>query len=474
MMYRNSQKAIERLAKELTKSKAEKAFALCRLHYKNESEPSDALKQEIAAVQIAKNGYIFVVNSREGRHKGELVIHPSSIGLNLYDVSHIRKLLDEIDENKKVNGYSNFIRYSQYTIAKDRQSEMKIGYFKYFAPWHWVIVAAGYESDIFASSAEIRNNMIQVIISVSLIAILIVYLIIRQMFKPIKLLTDSTKEIAKGNWEIFLAHNSDDEIGVLSESFNKMVKSLRENAQMWQEFEVARRMQTRLLPKSCPEITGLRITAKTIPAAKVGGDFYDFLPFKSKRLGIMIGDVSGHGLSAAMVMAGAMSTIRFAAEGNNQTNRALGSANVRLNKDLQKNMFVALFYGIIDLQNQKILYANAGQPLPLICRNGQVSCLPQVEHGDRFPLGLVNDCTYRQNSFDLKFGDTLLFYTDGIVETYNPYKELYDFDRFYSSVQLHMHLDLQEMIERLVNDMDDYRNTADLNDDVTLVAVRVE
>ena len=253
-----------------------------------------------------------------------------------------------------------------------------------------------------------------------------------------------------------------------------MVKSLRENAQMWQEFEVARQIQTWMLPGSYPEIAGIKISAKSIPAKKVGGDFYDFLTLPSEQLGIMIGDVSGHGLSGAMVMTAALSTLRFAAEGNNQTDQVLELANVQLNKNLQKNMFVALFYGIIDLQNRKIFYTNAGQPLPLICRNGQMTCLPQVERGDRFPLGLVDHSTYRQNSFDLKSGDTLIFYTDGILETMNTDKNFYDFDKFCSSIQTHVHLDISEMINGLVSDVDDYRTTADLYDDITLVALRID
>jgi len=474
MGYRNSQKAIEQLAKELTKSKAEQAFALAVYHNRNKTGPSDELKKEIAEIKIAKNGYIFVVDNTNDQHKGELIIHPSNTGLNVYHVVHIRRILDEIEKNNSKNGYSNFIRYSQYTAARDRRSEMKIGYFKYFAPWQWVIIAAGYESDIFSSSAEVRENMIQVIISVSLIAIIVVYFIIQHMFKPIKRLTDSTKEVAKGNWEISLSCNTNDEIGVLSESFNEMVKSLRQNAYMWQEFEIARKMQFSMLPESCPDVAGLKIGARSIPATKVGGDFYDFLPFSSEQMGIIIGDVSGHGLSAAMVMTAAMSTVKFAAEENDQTHHALKFANTRLGKYLQKNMFVALFYGIIDYQNMKIHYTNAGQPFPVMCRNGEVIYLPQVEEGDRFPLGMVSNCTYHQNSFDLQSGDTLFFYTDGILETINTDNEFYDFDRFSSSVQLYSHLEPNNIIAKVISDLDNYRDTAELHDDVTLVVVKIE
>jgi sigma-B regulation protein RsbU (phosphoserine phosphatase) len=137
-------------------------------------------------------------------------------------------------------------------------------------------------------------------------------------------------------------------------------------------------------------------------------------------------------------------------------------------------MFVALFYGIVDQQNKKVFYTNAGQPLPLICRDGQLQCIPQLEQETRFPLGLVDSCNYQQNSFKIESGDTLVFYTDGILETMNNYNDSYDSDRFYSSVLAHSHLDINEMTERLVADMNDYRSTSDLNDDVTLVIVRIK
>jgi len=474
--YRESRSEIEKLAKDLTKSKTQEAFSLIDQYYKNGAEFSDELREKIASIQIANEGYIAVIDNMDGPQKGKLVIHPSNEGLLLYNDNfpHIVKILNEIDENGKLLGFGNFTHYRQQTIAKGRKGEMKIGYFKYFSPWNFVILATGYERDIFASRVIVRNSTIQVIILVSLIGILAVSITTRQMFKPVQRLTESTKEVAKGNWEISIDNNSNDEIGILSDSFNKMVKSLRENTRIWHEFKVAQEMQAKMLPDSCPKMVGIKISAKSIPAKQVGGDFYDFLTLKSQRLGIIIGDVSGHGISAAMVMAAAMSTIRFAAEANEQTDLVLQLANSRLKKDIQKNMFVALFYGIIDLRNRQIHYTNAGLPLPLLWRKGKVNLLPQTDESDRFPLGLVDRCIYKQLSFDLNPGDILIFYTDGIIETMNACQESYDFERFSASICQHIQLDPTDIIENLINDMTHHIGSIDLYDDVTLVVVKIE
>jgi sigma-B regulation protein RsbU (phosphoserine phosphatase) len=434
------------------------------------------LKEKIAAIKVARGGYISVLSNEDGPNKGVLVIHPSDVGAKLYtnEFPHIKKILDEIDAHGKANGYANFTYYRQQTKAKGRQGEKKIGYFKYFTPWDWVILSTGYEKDVFSSRDALRRTLIQVFVLVMFVSVVVVYLIIRHMFKPVQRLTDVTKEVAKGNWDISIDYKSNDEIGTLAQSFNVMVQSLRENARIWHEFNVAREMQTRMLPDIFPEVAGIQISAKSIPAKEVGGDFYDFLPLQNEKLGVVIGDVAGHGVSAAMVMTAAMSALRFAAEDKTQTDEVLSLANNRLNKDIQNNMFVALFYGIIDPKKRRIYYTNAGQTMPLFWRRGSVDFLPQAENSDRFPLGIVKSTIYEQLTFDLEAGDILVFYTDGIVDAMNGFYEAYGFDRFSDSIRRHAQLEPTEMVEKLVEDMKLYSGEDNFHDDVTLVIIEIK
>lgn len=474
LSYRESKWKIKELARELLVSKTEQAFALCDRHYKNSLEVSAELKQEIADIGIAADGYVTVINNEDGLNKGVLIIHPTDVGKSLYndDFQHIKDVLDEIDLNDGVMGYSNLIYYHQGTNAKGRQGEKKIGYFKYFAPWHWVILATGYEKDVFASRDQLRATLIPLVVLVMLAGSVVVYLTIGQMFRPIQRLTESTKEVAKGNWDISIDYKSNDEIGALAQSFDKMVQSLRENARMWHEFNVARDMQAQMLPDTYPEIEGIQISAKSVPTTEVGGDFYDFLQLPDGRLGIVVGDVSGHGVAAAMVMTAALGAVRFAAEEKECTHEVLNMVNFRLNKDIQNHMFVALFYGILDPKTRKLYYTNAGQTMPFLLRDGKIDFLPQAEKTDRFPLGIVKATVYEQLSIELQPGDMLIHYTDGIVDVMNGSHETYGFDRLSESIKQNASLPPSELIDKLIAEMSEYGGDSNIEDDVTLVVLK--
>lgn len=474
LSYRESKWKIKELARELLVSKTEQAFALCDHHYKNSLEVSAELKQEIADIGIAADGYVTVINNEDGLNKGVLIIHPTDVGKSLYndDFQHIKDVLDEIDLNDGVMGYSNLIYYHQGTNAKGRQGEKKIGYFKYFAPWHWVILATGYEKDVFASRDQLRATLIPLVVLVMLAGSVVVYLTIGQMFRPIQRLTESTKEVAKGNWDISIDYKSNDEIGALAQSFDKMVQSLRENARMWHEFKVARDMQAQMLPDTYPEIEGIQISAKSVPTTEVGGDFYDFLQLQDGRLGIVVGDVSGHGVAAAMVMTAALGAVRFAAEEKECTHEVLNMVNFRLNKDIQNHMFVALFYGILDPKTRKLYYTNAGQTMPFLLRNGEIDFLPQADKTDRFPLGIVKATVYEQLSIELQPGDMLIHYTDGIVDVMNGSHETYGFDRLSESIKQNASLPPSELIDKLIAEMSEYGGDSNIEDDVTLVVLK--
>jgi serine phosphatase RsbU (regulator of sigma subunit) len=471
--YRESKSKVKELARELLVTKTDQGFALCDHHYKTSPVPSEELKEKIAGIRIARDGYIAVIGNQPGANKGVLVVHPENVGTLLYneEYPHIKDIIEKIDAGKNLDG--GWTEYRQMTDALGFKGQKKIGYFKYFEPWNWIILSTSYEKDVFASRDELRSTLWKLFVLVVLGAAVVVYVIIREMFKPVQRLTESTQEVAKGNWDISIDYKAKDEIGTLARSFEKMVRSLRENARMWHEFNVARDMQAEMLPKSQPEIEGLQIFAKSTPAKEVGGDFYDFLNFDSNKIGIVVGDVSGHSVSAAMVMTAAMGAMRFAAEDYDKTDEVLNLVNTRLNKDIQTNMFVALFYGILDVTKRQLHYTNAGQTMPFLWRAGEVSFLPQAEDSDRFPLGIVKSSVYEQLTLDLQSGDILIFYTDGVVEVMNGSYETFGFDRLSDSIRKLASLPPDEMVERLLADTKGYCGNCEFHDDITVVVVKV-
>jgi len=476
VIYQESRKEIETLARDLLRARTEFAYALCERYDSQDQQAIPELRQEIRKVRIAADGYIAVIQNAPAAQKGVLVIHPTAEGqnINTLEFPHIQEIIQSIDAAGQSDRYAGYKDFRQGTEARGRQGEKKIGYYMYYKPWDWILLSTAYESDIFGRAEAVKERTIFAIAFVGLVAIFLVTLSIRNMFVPLKQLTELTHRVAEGNLDASIVVESKDEIGTLAKSFNLMLRSLKQNLRISQEFDIARRMQAEMLPKTAPKISGLLIEGLSLPATEVGGDFYDFLPLDGDRLGVVIGDVSGKGVSGAMVMTGALSAIRFAAEERQTTSEILERSNRRLVNDIQVNMFVAVFCGIFDLEKNVLSYSNAGQTMPMLCRNGEVNFLPQSENGDRFPLGIRRQMNFEQMQIGLQPGDLLVFYTDGIVDMVNGTVEPFGFERLQESIKKHCQASLNELPRRLVADAEAYAGGKEHLDDLTLMAVRVE
>ncbi|RMD96397.1 MAG: HAMP domain-containing protein [Calditrichaeota bacterium] len=472
--FRQSRSEIQSLARELLKARTEYAFTLCELYNDLHGQPAKELIRRIQSVRIAHDGYIAVI-SNAAETKGVLVIHPNSVGVNINNprFPHIQRILEEIDASGGANRVSNFIHYHQGTDARGRQGEAKIGYYMYFAPWHWVVLSTGYEKDVYGSTDAVLHRVTEAIILVGLISLIILNLTLVKMFRPMRQLISATKSVAAGNLDTKIEIESKDEIGGLATHFNHMLESLRENTRIWQELEIARRLQQEMLPEGKPHLPGVRIEAISLPATEVGGDFYDFIPLDDNRFALIIGDVSGKGMSGAIGMSCAISSLRFSVDERQHTDEMLTLANHRLLRDIQRYMFVAVFLGIYDRNQRQIFYTNAGQTMPLLCRNGRVDFLTQSDQ-DRFPLGIRPNVVFSEQMVQLQPGDLLVCYTDGIVELANGEREPYGFDRFKSSLAKHAHKPLEQIAANVIAEAQAYvAGAQDYNDDITLVLVKI-
>jgi serine phosphatase RsbU (regulator of sigma subunit) len=250
-----------------------------------------------------------------------------------------------------------------------------------------------------------------------------------------------------------------------------------EKGRMEEELKIAHDIQVSMLPEKAPAIEGFTIAAKSLPAREVGGDFYDFIETSDahhQRLGIVVGDVSGKAVSGALVMAASRSIFRVLAESDISVREMMSIGNARLNSDVKKGMFVALLYGVIDPQKKTLTLSNAGQTQPVYCSVESVNADYIETPGDRFPLGVIKDCDYQETSVQLRQGDTLVFYTDGIVEAMNDKKEIYGFDRFLNAITAGRHLGADALLEKLMDDVDHFVDGVEQHDDLTMVVVKVE
>jgi serine phosphatase RsbU (regulator of sigma subunit) len=206
-----------------------------------------------------------------------------------------------------------------------------------------------------------------------------------------------------------------------------------EQERIERELRLARSIQQASLPKEVPELEGWEISPLYRPAREVGGDFYDFLQLPNGRLGLVVGDATGKGVPAALVMASARSMLRALAQASNPPGDVLRRVNDALVTDIPANMFITCFYAILDLENGRLVYANAGHDLPYLHRNGD--CEELRARG--MPLGLMPGMSYEQKEIFLHAGEAALFYSDGLVEAHDPKGEMFGFPRLRALVAEH-------------------------------------
>ncbi|MBA2509972.1 MAG: SpoIIE family protein phosphatase [Rubrobacteraceae bacterium] len=210
----------------------------------------------------------------------------------------------------------------------------------------------------------------------------------------------------------------------------------KERERIEQELKVARLIQQTLLPKTLPEIPGYEVAAYYQPAREVGGDFYDFLTLDDDRLGLVVGDVTDKGVPAALVMATTRTMLRAAAQRLLSPGEVLQRVNDVLVPDIPPNMFVTCLYAILDSQSGRLFYANAGHDLPYRRRAGRQGGADELR-ARGMPLGLMPGMGYEEKEMFLNRGESVLFYSDGLVEAHDPRREMFGFPRLQGLVGAH-------------------------------------
>ncbi len=199
----------------------------------------------------------------------------------------------------------------------------------------------------------------------------------------------------------------------------------RERERMDQELRVARVIQETLLPKEVPALPGWHLAADWRPARAVSGDFYDFIAFPSGKLGLIMGDVTDKGVPAALVMATTRSVLRSTAERLLSPAVVLEQTNNLLCPNIPPNMFITCLYAVLDPATGKLEFANAGHNLPYLFNSQGVREL----RATGMPLGLMPDMIYEEKEAELAAGDSLIIYSDGLIEAHNPQGEMFGFPR---------------------------------------------
>jgi serine phosphatase RsbU (regulator of sigma subunit) len=240
-----------------------------------------------------------------------------------------------------------------------------------------------------------------------------------------------------------------------------------EHERIEQELRTASEIQHTFLPKEVPVIHGWQIVPFYQSAREVGGDFYDFLPFEDGRLGLVIGDVAGKGIPAALVMTATRTMLRTAAQETASPGEVFARANDLLYAEIPSKMFVTCFYAILDPTSGFMRYANAGHDLPYRRCKESVSEL----RATGMPLGLMPGSRYEEHEVTIASGETLLFYTDGLVEAHNPRREMFGFPRL--KTLLAEHSDGTSLFKLLLSELKSFTGESwEQEDDITMITLQ--
>src|SRR5829696_4209990 len=242
-----------------------------------------------------------------------------------------------------------------------------------------------------------------------------------------------------------------------------------ERERVEQEIGVARGIQQASLPKEVPTLEGWKISPLYQPAREVGGDFYDFHLLSGGRLGIVVGDATGKGVPAALVMSTTCGMLRAVSQAldSSSPGEMLERVNEALVPSIPANMFVTCFYAILDPESGHLAYANAGHDVPYLHRNSAAEEL----RARGMPLGLMPGMSYEEKEIALDVGETALFYSDGLVEAHDPEGEMFGFPRLRALIA--EHAEKESLEEALLEELYSFVGEGwEQEDDITLLTLR--
>lgn len=240
-------------------------------------------------------------------------------------------------------------------------------------------------------------------------------------------------------------------------------------ASIQEQVKLAARIQMDLLPKDPPHLDGYDIAARSIPAQLVGGDYYDFIPVSNERWAICLGDVSGKGLPASLLMANLQATLRGQSVVESRVSDSIVRSNRLIHRSTDPEKFATLFYTLLDTRTHTLAYCNAGHENPMVFRNGTETV--RLETGG-MALGVLDEFPYEEDAYTLETGETLVIFSDGIPDASNEFDHPFGEDRLRELVSEHRDATASELIDRIIDAVNAHEGESRQLDDLTLVVVR--
>ncbi len=345
------------------------------------------------------------------------------------------------------------------------------------------------ESNVSKTIVGVLQIVIGFFLVVEIISLIFGILLTKSITSAVYNLDRGTQFIQRGDFSHRIMVRSDDQLGALAESFNQMteyvqslVKERVQKERLERELEIAKEVQEQLFPRQAPKMKNLELTGLCLPARVVSGDYYDFLAFNDRRMGLALGDICGKGISAALLMANLQATLRSnvtnsfkdfeddsAGAGSASVSRVVTHVNRQIYHHTSANKFATFFYAVYDGRQPSLTYCNAGHNPPLFL-NGD-GCRRLMTGGT--VVGIFPDAIYEEETVELKPGDILLAYTDGISESVNEYGEEFGEERIVQILERNRHLSAEMIQKIIVERVLEWSFEEERDDDMTLIIAKV-
>ncbi len=350
---------------------------------------------------------------------------------------------------------------------------------------HWLM-----NRDITAAAAE--ELMWAVMWEVIFVMAVLLALTINLLFiysGNLKLLfdwqSDVLDRVSRGDLDVYAPVLTSDEFGYIAGYTNAMIDGLRDRLRLMEGMNVARQVQENLLPKAAPKVQGLDVAGRAIYSDETGGDYYDYLDLAgtseevktggkpARRLGVVVADVTGHGVGAALLMTTGRAFLRQRALQPGGIAAVAQDVNWQLARDVYgSGQFMTMFFCVVDPAAGEIRYVDAGHGPALLYRPSQDAFLDMK--GRSLALGVQREFSYAEYSHDIQPGDVLVIATDGVWETFSPAGEMFGRTRMQDVVRRHANKSAAEIVDAVAEEATAFRGGGLQEDDVTLVAVKVQ
>ena len=418
------------------------------------------------------------------RNEDELVIGLTSEEDKL-SFSGLEVTYRDVSEDKDY--WNRFFFFGGTLFEVNRYDEQKLGSKTLF-----INLRVGWQ-DLKTEFIEGDSNLnIAVVVALAVVAFMFLVLEIFAFFFGVRIsegivsavhvLHRGTRSVATGDLDTVIVIPNQDEFGDLAASFNEMTRAVKQgreialaNDRLKQELETARAIQVRLLPSAEPVVTGFEMVGASIPSREIGGDYFDFLAQGDDHIGIAIGDVSGKGMPAALLMSNLQASLHGQVLHPGSVSGVVERVNDLMVKSTDPHMFATFFYGLLDARKASFTCTNAGHNPPILLRADDR--IEELTTGGLL-LGMLGEQVYQQDTVELAPGEIIVLYTDGITEAVGPaaeeddYEAMFGEEALFAVLRRSRHLPAAGIKDAILDAVSIHTSGVAQSDDITLVVVR--